>query len=303
MGRRSLKNQLQHAVCISKRLGISKKAERESGVNTEMFCYSRNTVKKMFALVNTFSDWMRDKHPELKWAKNLDSKYFIEYGQDKRKDWTDQTAREMSHRVHKLGLMINNAYGLDLDFSDVYFASGDKKSPNKQAYTREDCDKVRELLLSKETGARFLVDISYRIGARSEEARSITSENIKIDKRVVELRNCKNGRDRDVPIREKDIEFFRNLKQYMENNNWTNACNGITENACNKAVRGVLRELGISEKYDGLFHPARKLYAKERMKEEQDNGKSWVKSWETVQGELGHGEKYRGELVHAYLGI
>lgn len=303
MGRRSLKNQLQHSVCASMRLGNSKKEERERGERTELFLYSRNSVKKMFAFTNNFADWMRDNHPEVKWAKDITPQHLEEYGQDKRPEWTDKTCKENSHRAHKMGDMISNVFGVSVDLSSVYYASGGKESPENRAMTREDCDLLRECLLSKNTGARFLVDICSRTGARSEEARSVKAENIRMDRGMLELRNCKNGRDRDVPIRDKDIAFFAALKEYMIEHDWKNACNGITENACNRAIRSAMKEVGISDKYDQSLHACRKLYARERMDEEQNKGFSWVESWSHVQQELGHGDKYRYELAHAYLGI
>ena len=303
MKRRNLKTQLKHVVCTSKRLSHSKRAERKNGVDTEKYLYSINSTKKMFKFCTRFADWMKVNHPEIKWVRDIEPAHFEEFCRDNLKNWSNTTRKEYQSRIHKLGKMVSETFHIKRNYSSVKI---ELKNNNEKAKNppmeKEDFKKLSRAIQKKKTSARYLPDIAYRLGTRSEEARSIEAQDINLEKKEVLLRNCKNGRKRKVKIRNKDFKFFKDLKEMMIKDNWPNACNGMSENGCNKIIRQTMKECGISDKYRQSIHAIRKLYAVERMKEEQRSGKNWRQSWEQVQKELGHGSKFRGELAAIYLG-
>lgn len=302
--RRTLKNQFRHIVCESKRLGHSKRGEKKNGVKVEKYLYSQKSVKKMFALCNKFSDWMKIHHPEIKWVRQVRPEHFQEFCEDNLDKWTNATRKEYQSRIKKLGMMASEVYSLKKDFSSVVIPlKTDNQDNRNQPMTEADFKKLQQTISRKRSGARFLPDIVYRIGARSEEARSITVKDIDLEAGVVRLNNCKNGKKRVVPIRKTDFEFFRNLRNIMEEEKWVNACNGMSENGCNKIIRSSMKECGIAEAYKRQsLHAVRKLYAVNRMKEELDQGYDRKTSWEHVQQELGHGPRFRGDLFQIYIG-
>lgn len=302
--RRTLKNQFRHIVCESKRLGHSKRGEKKNGVEVENYLYSYKSVKKMFALCNKFTDWMKIHHPEIKWVRQVKPEHFEEFCQNNLDNWTNATRKEYQSRIKKLGKMASRVYGIKKDFSSVEIPlKTEREKIRNQPMTEEDFRKLQETIRQKNSHARFLPDIVYRIGARSEEARSIRPEDIDLSAGVVRLNNCKNGKKRVVPIREADREFFEKLKQLMVEENWPDTCNGMSENGCNKIIRSSMRECGIAGTYKRQsLHAVRKLYAVNRMKEEDAKGYDNKISWEHVQQELGHGPRFRGDLFQIYIG-
>lgn len=301
MGRRTLKNQLQHVVCESKKLGCSKRADRLNGVDCEKYLYSHNSTKKMFALVNTFSEWFKIYHPEIKWVRDIKPKHWQEFVDSNSKNWTSATCREYQSRIHKLGKMVSEVFSIEADYTAVKIQFPGKQKQNRPAMDPDDFRLLNQRIIASKSYSRFLPSIAAKIGSRNEETRSIQPEDIDLEKKIVHLRNCKNGKKRNVRIRSKDFKFFKFLKNYMIQQNWKDACNGTSENSCNQYIRKCMKEVGISDKYHQSIHSIRKMYAIERMQEEMKNGNSWRTSWIVVQQELGHGSRFRGELARAYL--
>lgn len=259
----------------------------------------------MFALVNKFADWMRINHHEIKWARDITPSHLQEFADANKENWHGRTCQEMESRIHKLGKMVSTVYGIEVDYTLVKVSKVQKRQDKSlfKPMKREDFNKLNHTILSKKSGARYLPDIASRIGTRSEETRSIRAQDIDIEKRRVHILNGKNGKKRDVPIRDKDLDFFRHLKKKMEDENWLNACNGISEKSCNHMIRKCMRECGISESYKQSIHAIRKMYAVERMEEEKARGLNWRDSWCVVQRELGHGSRFRMDLASIYLGL
>ena len=144
------------------------------------------------------------------------------------------------------------------------------------------------------------MEITARTGLRIKEVARLHADRINIEKRVIEVREgAKNGKFRDVPIREKDLAFFRDLKERMAGQYVTR---GVNEDTLNKGIRRGLQRAGLDKKYAATTnHALRKMYATERMEELRNAGLPERAAWLKVQQELGHGSQFREELFRVYV--
>ncbi|WP_279238014.1 tyrosine-type recombinase/integrase [Candidatus Galacturonibacter soehngenii] len=142
--------------------------------------------------------------------------------------------------------------------------------------------------------------MAYRAGLRVKEIARLHSDNINLEKGVIEVREgSKNGKFRDVSIRTPDIAYFTDLKEEMKGQY---ICRGVSEDSLNRGIRRVMQDLSLDKKYYATtIHSIRKLYASERMQEEREKGLNERDSWCVVQQNLGHGNKFREELYKIYI--
>lgn len=154
------------------------------------------------------------------------------------------------------------------------------------------------------------IEITARIGLRVDEVAHLRREDINIqDKTVfVSREGAKNGKERTVPIRDKDINYFKDLLDRYTNEGYLTSINA---KSLSKNIRRYMTQTKdkdgvlLSDKYKNTTeHAIRKLYATERMKELRgnaplENEKEEMKKWNVVSEELGHG-KGRKNLYNTY---
>lgn len=297
---RSITQQLQYSIREHITLDHSKYAERAMGVKNRI--YSIQNSENMLQTAGQFGKWITKNHPEIKWAKEINSNLVKEYI-DAKKDqgqWSDSTIYSKASQLNMIGKMINETYHAHINLKiDIERPSSDHNIRDV-AMDQSDLEKIKAAL-SPESNGRTAVEIGSREGLRIKEIARLTGNHINIEKKVIEVRDgAKNGKFRDVPIRPKDIEYFRELKARIGDGHVTN---GVQEDSLNRAIRRAMERENISTKYPlTTNHAIRKSYARERYKEELENGRNEKQAWETVQEELGHGSQFREHLYHVYIG-
>ncbi len=185
-----------------------------------------------------------------------------------------------------------------------------KESTRNQAFTPDDLNRLKESMKNSRSFAKEAVEITARCGLRIDEVAHLKREDINLSEKTifVDREGAKNGKARVVPIRDKDMNYFKELlEKYPERGYFTKT----DAKSISKSIRrymdktqdreGVL----LSKKYEKTTdHAIRKLYATERMKELRgneplSNNKEEMKNWNIVSKELGHGEG-RKNLYNTY---
>lgn len=307
---KNLRHQFHYLIKQHERLGVSKRAQRGNEVDTQKYIYSLRTKEKMHRFASSFGDFMKAHYPKIKRFSLIKPEHFMEYFKERGAQWSERTCGEYESQARKLACMINDTYeDCHLDLSEVRFERSlpetEKVSGRDRAMEIKDYENLCAHIMNTGSRARFIPAITRSIGARLEEACSIRPENIVLEKNNcrVELRNCKNGRNRDVPIRREDLPFWQDLKNYLTEKNWPDCAGGISTASVSKAVRRSMDALGLSEKYPATsIHAIRKLYARERYEQERAGGKIKKEAWRQVQMELGHGPRFRTALFNTYIG-
>ena len=185
-----------------------------------------------------------------------------------------------------------------------------KESTRDKAFTPDDLNRLKESMKNSRSFAKEAVEITARCGLRIDEVAHLKREDINLSEKTifVDREGAKNGKARVVPIRDKDMNYFKELlEKYPERGYFTKT----DAKSISKSIRrymdktqdreGVL----LSKKYEKTTdHAIRKLYATERMKELRGNeplknNKEEMKNWNIVSKELGHGEG-RKNLYNTY---
>ncbi len=301
---RSLYAQVNHALCESDYRGTSKRADRLNHVNTRERVYSNKRIDGLRDMARMFCNWLRETHPEVKMARDISGDHAREFLETKKDHVTDRTLDEYRDRLGKLGDLCAHVFHSRTSWRCEPIQHEKAHKVRDKAMDRQDYERIRDRLLEGRSEARYAIEITGRCGARIEEAAGLKVDGIRTDTWTLELREgCKNGRERDVPIREQDRPYFAALKKECELKGRLYVCNGVKSRSLDTAIRRVMRELGLSDKYPKTTdHAARKMWARERMAEERPRCRSEIEAWERVQVELGHGDKSRKQLYETYVG-
>ena len=298
---KSLKNQLQYALTKSSRIGQSKRADKKNGVPIEKYIYSVNRLDCLRDFASNFARFMSERFPEIKLVKDIEREHFEAFVQERGSQWSEATCTEYESRINKLGIVINNVFHLNKNFQIEITSTKSSDSGRDKMMSDEHLKKLREALEAGKTCARFVPLVGAAIGPRSEELRSIKPEDVDLKKGVVHLTNCKNGRNRTVPIRKEFLEDFKKMKDFLVRNNWETVTDGKNESAVNQAIRRALVKCGISDIYHKTsIHAIRKNFATHRYKEERAKGLSKKEAFTIVCKELGH-NSYREYLFKKYI--
>lgn len=297
MKHRNISQQLKQAVRSNITLGHSKANERQMGISNRI--YSIQNSENMINTANQFGKWLNQSHPEIKWAKQLTAEHAKEFILSQ-KAWNQNTAYAKASQINQLGRLINATYKCNINLKVDIAPPSEGKNIRDIAITPSDLSLIRDSLAPGSNG-RTAVEISSRCGLRIKEISHLRGNRINLDKQVIEVREgAKNGKYRDVPIRDKDIAYFRVLKEQAGIGYVTQ---GVKDDSLNRAIRRAMERCGVADQYKlTTNHAIRKTYARERFNQELQNGKTKTAAWSHVQVELGHGSQFREKLYNVYIG-
>jgi integrase len=146
--------------------------------------------------------------------------------------------------------------------------------------------------------AKIAIQFTARAGLRVSECTKLQGQDIDIEKAIIHVEDGKGGRNRDIPIREGDKEYFVNLKANLGDKE--RVC-PIRSDSINKSIDRAMRGQGIRNKYnDTSIHCIRKMYAQREFNRCRSEGKNIKESLQEVSVLLGHGED-RLELMRQYV--
>lgn len=302
---RSLKQQFNYAISQNCHIGESKRAYKGSCAAQGMSpaadrIYSVQYAENLRDCAKSLSNFLNEKYPEIRLVKEIKSEYIQQWINLKSVQWSKKTAECRVSQVEKLQSILNSTYKIGVDWKVKPPETVKAERIRTVGVDRADFEKLREAMAGSDCGGKTAMEITARTGLRIKEVARLHADRINLEKRVIEVREgAKNGKFRDVPIREKDLSFFRDLKERMAGQYVTR---GVNEDTLNKGIRRGLQRAGLDKKYAATTnHALRKMYATERMTELRSSGLPERSAWLVVQKELGHGSQFREELFHVYV--
>lgn len=299
---RSLNNQINYCITQNTRIGESKRAFKSNPNNSDVKgqVFSVQYAENLRDTAKGFSNWMKSEYPEIRLVKNIKPEHIQEWVNVKSKQWTQATLDNHISRMTVIFQQVENTFNtsIKLDIKKPIVIKA--QEIRNIAMDRDDLQELRNELADRRTEAKTALEIAARTGLRSKEIARLHSDCINLEKMVVEVREgAKNGKYRDVPIREADRAYFLDLKERTKGQY---VCKGVSEESLNKGIRRALDAIGKSDKYpDSTIHAIRKMYATERMQELREEGKNERAAWGIVQQELGHGSRFRQKLYNTYV--
>lgn len=299
---RSLNNQINYCISQNCRIGESKRAFKSNQNNKDIKgqVFSVQTAENLRDTVKGFTNWLKAEHPEIRLARDIQSEHIQEWIDSKSAQWTQATLDNHISRMNIVCQQINNTFNTNIQLDIKKPTVIKAQNVRNFAMEKSDLEELRKELAGRRTEARTALEITYRTGLRSKEVARLHSSCINTEKWVIEVREgAKNGKHRDVPIRQADRAYFADLKEKTKGQY---ICKGVNEESLNRGIRRCLETIGKSDKYpNSTEHAIRKLYATERMQEERQTGKTERACWSIVQEELGHGKQFRQKLYNTYV--
>lgn len=314
---RSLYQQVRHAIDSPKvaRLGQSKRAAKKSGTYRTTDVYSKSMRSGLLSTARGLSDYIRQTEGRNEFLRDVTQEQVQAYVTHKieKGDWrTQRTVGRKIDELHKIDAIGREVYGYTRDREWTLRDTTERgRLPEKvrdHAMKRSHIELLKERFREdkgRSRGAAIAVELTDRCGLRQAEAAGLKREDIDLQKWQLHLRHgVKNGRHRDVPIREKDRHFFAQL--HARTPERSTVC-GIRPRAIAKAIDSAMRSIKLPEGQTlrdlytkTQLHAIRKTYARERYVEERAKGKTDKAAWDTVLHELGHGDD-RKDLREVYL--
>lgn len=302
MRTRSMKQQLNYAITQNVRIGESKRAylHDENQKKLEGQVFSIGLAEALRSTARSFGDYMKSQYPDIKRACDIQSEHVNAYIRARGGGWSRRTLITKIGHLNILQKQLNNTYKVQTEKWKIEPPAGVERADivRNKAMEKSDLDALRASMAENEnSNSRIGLEVAARCGLRAKEIARLHADNIDIQNKCIHVVNgAKNGRRRDVPIREKDVNFFNNIKArggYV--------CGGIHEDSINRNIRKHMKKLGMDEKYPQTLHAIRKAYVKERM-EELRPFKDERSAWCAVQSEIGHGHDFRQALYNVYVG-
>jgi len=305
---RTLKSQMNYLINDNVKIGQSKRVDRmNKAKDFEANLYSNDRTENMRTFTIQIAIYIKAEYPDLKRVADIKHEHVQSFIDKNQSNWSSRTCREYISRFRKMETMIQKTYSRKCSFAkDLHYQSKEHELRTRDVkMDHNDIDKLKTIATSERE--QRILEVSERVGTRAKELSYLKAERINLDKNVIEIRiGGKNDLHRDIPIRSKDLQYFKDLKAEMLEKGQTYITGGVTEDTLNKDIRELINKADLSEKYvNTTIHAIRKTYATDRMEELRGpyilGSKALeMKAWDQVSKELGHGED-RLDQYKAYV--
>lgn len=283
---RNLKYQLKTAIEKNFKEGMDKHSIKVNGGDgTKIFSYADKS--NLINFTGNFSNWMKDNHPEVKMAKDINSNHVQSFLNSKAQDCSRATLKQYVSKANKMAKLINHTYNQNLKFNVVSPVS---KSSNQVLRNKQmEVNHYNKLINGMRDGnGKNALLITKKFGLRVSEVTKLQNRDIDLNKGVIRVVGGKGGRDREVPIRtQEQREVAEQLKATVVQE--TDRIVPIKPNSVNMALNRAMDKIGVGAEYsDTGIHSIRKLYAQEQYNYYRNSGMEVNKALGEVSRDLGH---------------
>ncbi len=261
--------------------------------------FSYSSRKELIQTANNFGKYLKSNCPEVKYAYQITSQNVENWLKTKLGN-QQSTVNQYASRMRKIEALCKMQYKtLDNNWNvktpRCEFQSKLRDVVCKQEHLKE----VMDLTKDRECHSRGAVQFSMRFAARVEESSSIKVSEIDLRNKVIHMHSTKGGRARDLPIKDRDVEFLEEKMKGLERNE---RLFPVKPDSINKWLHDNMLKAGhkeYSEAKTGI-HAIRKMVAQERYDECRNSGMTKEQSLGYVNEYLGH-SYYRTSLNEVYI--
>ena len=299
---RSLKSQIVHACSasfygdaeqgIKGGYGVSKHSDKKSGQKAGKI-YSYNTYNNRQDVAKSFADFMKENHPEVKRAADLNEKYAAEFIAKKSNEVNTNTLNYLRSELRGIAEAINHTYkSCNVNLDTPALTGNSNKNVKTVSMIKEDYIKlVNSYGTEFDTGA-VGVQVIYASGLRSHEVCKLKG------KAIVHVESGKGGRSRDIEI--SDPERVSILETISNHFGESPVCD-IKSSSLEVNISRHLKQIDTNQNYKyNICHSIRKEYAQDSYDQLKNQGKSSSEAWGIVCQNLGHSAD-RQALFNTYI--
>lgn len=310
MASRSLKSQVLHAVSasfygdmdnnIKGGFGVSKHSDKISGQkNGKIYSYSSYNNRQDVA--KEFCSWMREVHPEVKRASDLNERHSTEFLAKKSNEVSTNSLNNIRSQLKGIGEAINHTYkSADVSLDTPMMSGTTDRNVKTVSMVKNDyvklVDSYKDTYASGAVGAKVI----YSSGLRASEVCTLKGSDITVKDGVasVHVANGKGGRMRDVVITDKErVDTLRDISEHFGE---SRVCD-IKSQSLEINISRHLKNIDTDQEYKyNSCHSLRKEYAQDMYDQHKASGCSSVEAWEKTCESLGHSAD-RQALFNTYI--
>lgn len=296
---KNLKHQFIYAIEDNFKEGMDKHSMKADRIRNEGKIFSYADRKNLIDTASNFANYMRENYKDIKLVKDVRAEHIQNFLNLKSKNCSNATLLQYQSKFNKLEKIINNTYKIKANFKGytVPLAAENTKIRNT-SMSVEDFKKLESAFNNSKSYGKIAIQLTARVGLRVSECVKLQGRDINISKNIVHVEDGKGGRNRDIPIRAEDRNYFVDLKAKISD--FERVC-PVRSDSINKSIERKMEGLGLKIKYsDTSIHCIRKMYAQKEYNRCRAEGKDIIKSLQEVSILLGHG-KERLELMRQYV--
>lgn len=295
---RNLKYQFLNAINKSFSSGSDKHSNKKNGGLDATKIYSYADRKNLIEMSSQFSDFMNVNYKSIRMIKEITSDHAQEFLNYKSKTCNENTLNQYSSRISKLNNITGSIYNISNSYDDIVAPSGINNTKIRNiSMCESDLEKLKSTYSDDFSTGLLAINLSSRLGLRVEECSKLKTTDIDLNSNLVRVIDSKGKRSRYVPIKEKDLDYFNNLKYNCPR---LRICDANKE-SINRNIRRHLKQCDLDDKYNKTtIHSIRKHYAQESFNEKREEGLSIKEAMGQVSELLGHSAN-RIELMKEYI--
>lgn len=310
MASRSLKSQVLHAVSasfygdmdnnIKGGFGVSKHSDKINGQKAGKI-YSYNSYNNRQDIAKEFCSWMKNEHPEVRRAADLNERHATEFLAKKSREVSTNTITNIRSQLKGIGEAINHTYkSADVSLDTPAMSGTVDKNVKTVSMVESDYQKlVSSYQTPYDTGA-VGAKVIYSSGLRASEVCTLKGSDITVkDGAVIVHVACgKGGRMRDVIVT--DPNRVETLKDISDHFRESRVCD-IKPQSLEINISRHLKNIETDQEYKyNSCHAIRKEYAQDTYDQHKASGCSSSEAWERTCESLGHSAD-RQALFNTYI--
>lgn len=296
---KNLKHQFIYAIESNFKEGMDKHSMKLDGIRNDGKVFSYADRKNLIDAASNFSNFMKVNYPDIRKVKEVKADHIQKFFNEKSKECSNATLKQYQAKFNKLEKVVNKTYNINANYKGytIPLAKENTKIRNS-SMSKEDFKKLESAFNNSNSSAKIAIQLTARVGLRVSECSKLQGRDINLKDNVIHVEDGKGGRDRDIPIREQDRQYFISLKANIGDRE--RVC-PVQSDSINKSIDRAMKRIGIKDKYnDTSIHCIRKMYAQNEFDRCRSEGSDIKQALQEVSVLLGHGED-RMELMRQYV--
>ena len=296
---KNLKHQFIHAIEDNFKEGMDKHSMKANNIRNDGKVFSYADRKNLIDVASNFSNYMKENYKDIRQVKDIRAEHIQSFFNCKAKECSNATLKQYQAKFSKLEKVVNNTYNINVRYNGYELPlSKENTKVRNTSMSKDDFKKLEKSFSTSKSSAKVAIQLTARVGLRVSECSKLQGRDINLKDGVIHVEDGKGGRNRDVPIRESDKEYFNNLKANV--GDMERVC-PVRSDSINKAIDRAMNREGIRNKYnDTSIHCIRKMYAQNEFNRCRNEGMEIKQALQEVSILLGHGED-RMELMRQYV--
>lgn len=296
---KNLKHQFIYTIEDNFNEGMDKHSMKSDGIKNNGKIFSYSDRKNLIDLACNFSNFMKENYKDIKQVKEIRAEHIQSFLNHKAEECSNATLKQYEAKFNKLEKIVNKTYNINVNYKGYTLPlSKENTKIRDSSMSKDDFIRLEKAFDSSKSSAKIAIQLTARTGLRVSECTKLQGRDINLKDNVIHVEDGKGGRNRDVPIRAEDRNYFANLKANI--GDMERVC-PVRSDSINKAIDRAMKSEGIRNKYnDTSIHCIRKMYAQKEYDRFRSEGMEIRQALQEVSKLLGHGED-RIELMREYV--